>query len=1052
MRQCVALALSFFASAIVASAQTLPMPENLGLGLRQLAELSQSDPRGLQSRLFSAPAINSDGAGRVMVNINLDGKVMLTEVEAEVVALGGEITATDNHWRDGVISAWLPLSGAAKTANMPGVRSVSLARKPVRRVGVVTAESSVAERAADVNAPGVLTPQGILGRNISIGLVSDSFDTATTAPRASVGVASGDLPGAGNPDGYTQPVVVLKDDPSDTVDEGRAMAEIVHDIAPAAKISFSAAGATQASMAASIRNLRTSPQTLCDIIVDDIAFSDEPFFSDGAIARAIDDVATSNSLAGKKVAFFSAAGNSDNHGYMADANIISTAASAPYRGNLRLTSVPSSLYAGGFQNLNPTGTPSIIMNATTADDAATLILQWDDPFNTGGVTTDYNVLVFSTTGVYLGSASGTDNNFATSQPLEIVDLAPNTTYQLVISLASNSQPVARHLVMLSFGNGSVTGNYLTSNIITLFGHPAAANANAVAAYVYNNRPATVADYNPGQSNPPPGPYEPAIEGFTALGGNVPIYFTAQGQRLASPDLRKKPEFAAADGVDTSFFPQDADADYDNNGFPNFFGTSAAAPNAGAFAALLLEAAGGPASLTPAQIRTILRQSTFPHDLDPNNNRATLTANGRSIVLAADGDDSNDSATSPTFFTLSFDGPAGSALQQVIIDLTNPGLVFDPRADLGFPFTVGRNDNGVAVTSNLSADQRTLTLGFGNSFTPGKSISFGLDRDLAAINAGGNSADVLGGASVIATVDGQTHYGGFANQLGTGFVATDGDGLIDARKAVESLVGQKPVSSGIAANLSTRGEVGSEQENALIGGLIIQGTPNKKIILRALGPSVPLAGAMGDPTLELHNADGQPIAANDDWQDDSAQAAAIQASGFAPLDPHESALLESLGPANYTAIVRGAGGETGIALVEAYDLDDQPAGSRLANIATRGTVGTGDNVMIAGFFLQRGANEVVVRALGPTLSAFNVSATLPDPSLELRDSQGTLLGANDNWQESAFQAVQLTAAVLGPTSAVESALITTLNPGGYTAIVRGAHGTTGVALVEVYSLP
>ncbi|HKP92501.1 MAG TPA: S8 family serine peptidase, partial [Chthoniobacterales bacterium] len=608
-----------FASTILGSAQTLPIPENLGLGLRQLAELSQSDPPGLQTRLLTAPAINSDGAGRVLVNINLDGKAGLAEVESKIVGLGGEITATDDQWRHGVISAWLPLSGTVQAADMTGVRSVALARKPVRRVGAVTAESSVAERAADVNTPGVLTPQGILGRHISIGLVSDSFDTATTAPRASVAVASGDLPGPGNPDGYTQPVVVLQDDPTDTVDEGRAMAEIVHDIAPAAKICFSAAGATQASMAASIRNLRTSPQTLCDIIVDDIGFSDEPFFSDGAIARAIDDVATSGSLAGKKVAFFSAAGNSNNHGYLADANIISTAASAPYRGNIRLTSVPSSLYAGGFQNLNATGTPGIIMNVTTADDPATLIFQWDDPFNTGGVTTDYNVLLFSTTGTYLASASGTDNNFATSQPLEIVDLAANTTYQLVISLASNSQPVARHLVMLSFGAGTVSSDYLTSNVITLFGHAAAVNANAVAAYVYNDRPSTIPDYNPGKSNPPPGPYEPVLEGFSARGGSVPIYFTAQGQRLPSPDLRKKPEFAATDGVDTSFFPQDAGSDYDNNGYPNFFGTSAAAPNAGAFAALLLEAAGGPASLTPPQVRAILQQSTFPHDLDPNSN-------------------------------------------------------------------------------------------------------------------------------------------------------------------------------------------------------------------------------------------------------------------------------------------------------------------------------------------------------------------------------------------------------------------------------------------------
>src|SRR5205814_4578537 len=145
----------------------------------------------------------------------------------------------------------------------------TLARKPIRRVGAVTAESSVVEHAVEVNTPGVVTPQGILGRNITVGIVSDSFDGAKNVPRASVGVASGDLPGPGNPDGYTQSVVVLADHTSaDATDEGRAMAEIVHDIAPAAKICFSASGDTQVSMAASIRNLRTSPQTLCDVIVD----------------------------------------------------------------------------------------------------------------------------------------------------------------------------------------------------------------------------------------------------------------------------------------------------------------------------------------------------------------------------------------------------------------------------------------------------------------------------------------------------------------------------------------------------------------------------------------------------------------------------------------------------------------------------------------------------------------------------------------------------------------------------------------------------------------
>lgn len=1029
------------------------VPENLGLGLRELVELSQTNQAGLKQQIQTTPGINSDAGGRVVANVQLDGKAPLAEVQANLVALGLEVIAVEDHWRNGVISVRLPLTAATAAANLPGVRSITLARKPVRRVGAVTAESSVVEHADQVNAPGIMTAQGIIGRNISIGIVSDSFDGAANVPRASVGVASGDLPGPGNPDGYTQPVVVLKDDNgADATDEGRAMAEIVHDIAPAAKISFSTCGATQATMAASIRNLRTSSATLCDIIVDDIGFADEPFFSDGIIAQAVDDVATSNSLAGKKVAFFSAAGNTDNHGYTADANIISVTTGQPAAGNVKLNQVPGSLDSGGFQNLNTSGAPNIVMTVTTAADPGELVFQWDDPFNTGGVTTDYNLLVFNSAGTYLSSISGKDNNFATGEPVEIVDLAANTTYQLVISRANGSS-TARHLRIISFGQGAVTGPYMSNNVISLFGHPTAANANAVAAYVYNNTPNVVSNYNPNQTNPPPGPYEPASESFNALGGSLPFYFDSQGNRLASPQIRQKPEFAAADGVDTSFFPTDDGADYDKDGFPNFFGTSAAAPNAAAIAALLLEAAGGPQSLSPQQVRDKLAQSTFPHDLDPNFSRATINAANSSLDLSAAGDDSNQSASNPSFFTLHWENANGAPLQQITIDLSRTALVFDPRTDLGFPFTVGQNSGGVSVTSSLSADMRVLTLNFGNTFTPGKTIAFGIDRDFAGINASGNSADDLGGASVTAIADPNAPlFTALNNQLGHGFSASDGQGLIDAKLAVETIVGHKSAFNGVSVNLSTRGNV-STGDDVLIGGLIIDDSAIKKIIIRALGPSVLVPGTLPDPTLELRDSNGGLITSNDNWQDDPVQASQIQATGIPPSDPRESAIVQSLNPGSYTAIVRGANSATGIGLVEVYDLDPKPAASHLANIATRGLVELNDNVLIAGFILQQGTSQVAVRAIGPSVFplAPATPSALADPTLELRDIQGNLLMSDDNWQEDSFQAVELSAIALAPTSPVESALVATLPAGSYTAIVRGAHGTTGNAVVEVYNV-
>ena len=529
-----------FGFAIAIHAQSLPannpaaspVPENLGLGLKQLVELFQQDQVQFQTRISSTRSIMSDDSGRVVVNIHLNGETPAADVVTGLTDLGAEVMAVDLHWRNGVISAWLPVSQAITAANLKGVRSIMLAPRPMRRAGVVTAESSVVEHAADVNTPGLLTPQGILGRGISVGLVSDSYDGATGVPRASVGVAAGDLPGPGNPDGYTQPVVILRDDDPSASDEGRAMAEIVHDIAPAAKICFSASGNTQVTMAASIRNLRTNSQTLCDVIVDDIGFPDEPFFSDGIISQAIDDVATSNSLPGKKVAFFSAAGNSSNRGYAADANVVS---SMTRSGNLQFGSVPLNLYAGGFHNFSSSSTPVIAMPVTTDSGGShEIVFQWDDPFS-GSITTDYNLLVFDQNGTYLAALSGTDNSFSTGQPLEIVDLKPSTTYQLVISLRSSARPTARHLRLISYAEGVITGPYLTSNVISLYGHPTAANANAVAAYVYSNTPDTVANYNPAKSNPPPGPYEPAFEAFSSKGGSLPFYFDAQGQRLASPN-------------------------------------------------------------------------------------------------------------------------------------------------------------------------------------------------------------------------------------------------------------------------------------------------------------------------------------------------------------------------------------------------------------------------------------------------------------------------------------------------------------------------------------
>jgi hypothetical protein len=238
-------------------------------------------------------------------------------------------------------------------------------------------------------------------------------------------------------------------------------------------------------------------------------------------------------------------------------------------------------------------------------------------------------------------------------------------------------------------------------------------------------------------------------------------------------------------------------------------------------------------------------------------------------------------------------------------------------------------------------------------------------------------------------------------------------------------------------------------------LIVRGSDPKFMIVRAIGPSLGQAGVAGvlaDPVLELHNPDGSLAFTNDNWQDNSSQAHLIGDKGLAPQDSRESAIAATFPPGAYTAVVRGKGGATGVALVEVYDVDAQPASSQLVNISTRGLVQTGDNVMIGGFIKGgSGPSNLVVRAIGPSLTAVGVAGALQDPVLQLYNSDGAQVATNDNWQDDSNQAGMIGAVGLAPGNARESAIFVNLNPGGYTAIVRGKDNGTGVGLVEVYNI-
>ncbi len=259
----------------------------------------------------------------------------------------------------------------------------------------------------------------------------------------------------------------------------------------------------------------------------------------------------------------------------------------------------------------------------------------------------------------------------------------------------------------------------------------------------------------------------------------------------------------------------------------------------------------------------------------------------------------------------------------------------------------------------------------------------------------------------------------------------------------------PTPAAQTLNLSTRMRVGTGA-NVGIGGFIITGTAPKHLLLRAIGPSLSpgVPNTLADPVLELHGPGAFVTVINNNWRDDPAQEAAIIASGIPPTNDLESAIDAPLAPGTYTAIVRGNGDTSGIALVEIYDLS-QPVDSKLANISTRALVGTGDNIVIGGFFLggNNGADRIVLRGIGPSLVVG--PDALADPTLELRDGNGALLVSNNDWQDDPAQAAELIAAGLAPTNPLESGIAATLPPGPYTALLAGRNNTTGIGLVEVY---
>jgi hypothetical protein len=752
----------------IGAAAPAPTPENLGGGLRQLVEArnAAAAPSAVSGAALLERRVLRDEQSRVLVNVWLDGKHPLAAVHQSLSALGANVSAELPSYRNGVISAYVPIEKASDAARLLGVRSVTLEHKPQLRIGKATTQGLATVNADKLNA------LGLKGQGITIAALSDSYNTApnsSTKIHAKQDIKSGDLPGPANPFGDTQPVIVIDEDPVPGTDEGRALLQIIYDIAPKAKLCFATAFTGEVQFAANILKL-ADPKGPCkaNVIDDDVGYSNEPVFSDGVVALAVDQVKADG------VAYFSSAGNDNSGNYMGTFNPVSDAdARTKYAGNLVLGNVDSDLTGGGFHNFGTAKNVSIALPVFAPPGSHFLSLQWDDAFFANIPTASYDFLVFDDNGFYHPELSGIDNVYSTGQPVQGVSLDGGTqglTWYLVIALRpGGAAQHAMHLQMIDFDDGNqVTLLKFADRLApAIFGHPAAAGAIAVAADFWDN---TV------------GP-----EYFSSLGPTT-IYLDQDNLPLAKPDVRKKPEIAAPDGVDTTFFIGAPVIPGDPN--PLFFGTSAAAPHAAAVGALLIQAAGGPGNLSPDKLKALLEQTTQqPHQLKSGIVSASLTSGADTLDVTVVGFLPLD----PSQFRFAFNGAAGDSVQSIAINASKVEIVFGDKND---QFLIGNTNIPTAdiVYHNNNGLNPIARLSFLNqAFTSGSFVDLGFDIDNPLLGFEGINSGLLYGATVTATIQSgnttSTLHGQLSGPTGRGYAVDDGFGLIDAYAAYLKLTGQ-----------------------------------------------------------------------------------------------------------------------------------------------------------------------------------------------------------------------------------------------------------------------
>ncbi len=771
----------------LASHAKLAMPDaNVAGPHGQIAKLSNLDRTQIPGRF--------DAKDRVLVHVHLDGHATLDELAKKVESLQGQVLGRNATYRHGILAAYLPTDQIENVARTAGVRALTMEHQPQARVGKYTSQGCA------VLGTDVLNNLGLNGDGITLGVLSDSFNTArfnTASPPATTAaqdVQSGDLPVVNVLEDYGGPG-------NPGTDEGRAICQIIYDEAPHCNLAFATAFVSEVDFANNIVALRS--QAGCAVIDDDVGYFDEPVFSDGLLADAVNTVVNSTTLPGKPAIYTSSAGNDGNNGYRDNYRNLTDkeVRAAGHHGNLKLdvtdpnspNYLDPSLTAGGWYNWNPKGGFEPVTTVSAPGPTSfqyDIFLQWDDVFDQDhGITTDYNFLVFDQDGNYLAALSGTTNAFATQQPFQgIGNLDLGVNYQIAITKTKQTDPKAgpipqtHQFAMYTTLDGLSTliGKYFDPNppaVPNIYGHPAADSAIAVAAYAFNWKPAP--------------PYLPQLDNYTSP-GPVTIYFDQNYQRLAVPETRLKPEVAGVDGVITTFFGPG----YYNYPFA-FFGTSASAPSVAGVVALMLQEAGGPGSLDVPTVKLALENSAQPRTSTPEMTQALGASSAGFVSVTAVG----QVYFGLNYFTVNYFGLSNNSIGSLTIDGSGAGLVFDTTsAAFAIGKTIGLNAADVQVEPVSSATSK-FTLKFKpGSFQSGNAISFTLGQDVAGKFTGFTQGQFGVGSEAEDLGSGATFTAKFAGApkdkiqralqngpLTLGYSPFDGFGLINAEAAVEAVV-------------------------------------------------------------------------------------------------------------------------------------------------------------------------------------------------------------------------------------------------------------------------